>query len=246
MLNKKIETMKISRLNLRNVAARVVCLVVMIMFSGCGKDESVHKKDWDISKIANLCTDTLTVKYLDIWKELFIQRNHLTGAFCRQHIEIEYSERTVPAIGDWNDGTSFGICYSVNIDWATAYVCDGFIININNTLYPALDVPRNVYLNKAEIEKVLDIKAFSSEINKLTSNRRLIFKSLEDALDFATKQANVKTLNLAARGIFIDRATGHISLEAVESHYEINKCIFVTLDLINGKTNVFESVCYYD
>jgi len=238
--------MKISRLNLKNVAAGVVCLVVIIMFSGCGKDKSENKGDWDISEITNLCTDTLTVKYLDIWKELFIQRNNLTGAFCRQHIAIEYSERSVPAVYDWNDGTSFEICYSVKIDWATAYVCDQFIININNTLFPALDVPRNVYLNKAEIEKVLNIKAFSSEIHKLTFDGKLKFKSLEDALNFAIKQANVKTLSLAARGVFIDRETGHISLEAVESHYEINKCIFVTLDLINGKTNVVESVCYYD
>ena len=234
------------RFSLRKVATGAACLVVAIMFLGCGKDESKNKGEWDISEIANLCTDELTVKYLEMWKELFMERNNLTGAFCSQHIKIEYSERSVPAVGDWNDGTSFGICYSVNIDWATAYVCDNFIVYINNTLYPALDVPRNVYLNKTEIEKVLNIQAYSSEINKLTSDRKLKFKSLEDALNFAIKEAKVKTLHLTAKGVFIDRKTGHISLEAVESHYEINKCIFVTLDLINGKTKIEESVCYYN
>jgi len=237
--------MHTNKLNLRNVVAGITCLAVTIMFSGCGKDESKNKGDWDISEIANLCTDALTVKYLEIWKELFMERNNLTGAFCSQHIEIEYSERSVPVVGDWSDGTSFGICYSVNIDWATAYVCDNFIVYINNTLYPALNVPRNVYLNKSEIEKVLNIQSYSSEINKLTSDRKLKFKSLEDALNFAIKEANVKTLHLTARGVFINRKTGQISLEAVESRYEINKCIFVTLNLISGQINIVESVCYY-
>jgi hypothetical protein len=227
------------------VATIVACLAVTVVFATCGKNggDDSNSDEWDISEIANLCTDALTVKYLEIWKELFIQRNNLTETFCFQHVEIECSERSVPAIGDWNDGTSFGICYSVKIDWATAFVCDNFIININNTLYPALDVPRNVYLNKTEIEKVLNMRAFSSEINKLTSDKKLKFQSLEDALNFAIKQANVNTLRLSANGIFIDRATGRISLEAVESNYETNKCIFVTLDLINGQTTIVEASC---
>jgi len=223
---------------------------ILLIFAGsfsCNDDakNTIDEDGWDISEFVNLCTDSLTVKYLKIWKELFIQRNNLTGAFCDKHVEIEYSERSAPAVGDWNDGTSFGICYSIKIDWATAYVCDNFIININNTLYPALNVPRNVYLNKAEIEKVLNMQAFSSEITKLTLDEKLKFKSLEDAINFAIQQAKVSTLNLTTNGVFIDRTTGHISLQTVESHYEINKCIFVTLDLINGQINVVENVCYY-
>ena len=79
----------------------------------------------------------------------------------------------------------------------------------------------------------------------MTSDEKLKFKSLEDAMNFAIKQTNLNTLRLTARGIFIDRATGHISFEAVESHYEINKCIFVTLDLISGQINIVEGVCFY-
>jgi len=88
------------------------------------------------------------------------------------------------------------------------------------------------------------MQAFSSDINKLTSDEKLKFKSLEDAMNFAIKQANVNTLSLTGRGVFINRATGHISLEAVESHYETNKCIFVTLDLINGRIDIVEDACF--
>jgi hypothetical protein len=236
--------MQTKRLILSSVVVIATCLAGTTMFSGCDKNSNSNDEiDWlceTISEEANLCTDALCTEYKKIWKELLIQRNRLQGNYFCRHIEL-----TTLGIGDWNDGTSFSICYSVKIDWASAYVCDQFIININNNLYPTLDVPRNVYLDKKDIEKVINIGAFSSEIIKLTSDENLKFKSLEDAINFAIKQANVNKLELTARGIFIDKATGHISLEAVESHYEINKCIFVTLDLISGQIKVVEGVCYY-
>jgi hypothetical protein len=68
---------------------------------------------------------------------------------------------------------------------------------------------------------------------------------LEEALKYAIKEAKVNTLCLTARGIFINKTTGHICLEAVESHYDTNKCIFVTLDLIDGHINIVENACIY-
>ena len=189
-----------------------------------------------ISDEANLCTEVLCTKYMKIWKELLIKRNELPEDYFCRHIELSTS-----GIEGWNDGTSFDICYSVKIDWAVAYNCDQFIININNNLYPALNVPRNAYLEKEDIEKVVNMQAFSSKILQLTSDEKLKFKSLEDAMGFAIEQTKLK--NLTAMEVFIDKATGHISLEAAESNYEINKCIFVTLDLISGQINVRESVC---
>ena len=187
----------------------------------------------------DLSTDDLNVKYMKMWKELFVQRNNLPENYFCQHIELATS-----SIDDWNDGTSFSICYSVKIDWAIAYNCDHFIININNNLYPTLHVPRNVYLEMRDIEKVVNMRAFSSDILKLTSDEKLKFKSLEEAMDYAIKQTYVNTLRVTATGVFIDRETGHICLQAVESHEEINKCIFVTLDLISGQIRIDESVCY--
>jgi len=207
-----------------------------------GQTKTVDPKKVDlwcasISEEANLCIDESCIKYMEIWKDLFIQMNALPGNYYCRHIELATS-----GIGEWNDGISFGVCYSVKIDWATAFTCDSFIIYINNDLYPALDAPRNVYLEKTSIEKVVNMRAFSSGITKLTPDEKLKFNSLEDAMNFAIKQANVNTLSLSR--IFIDRNSGHISLDAVESHDEINKCIFVTLDLINGQTKVVEGACY--
>ena len=225
------------------MVAIAICLAVTVMFLGCEVNSNLNDEtDWSYTAIAeeaDLCTDASCIKYMKIWKDLIIQRNGLRGDYLCRHIELAKS-----GIDDWDSGTSFSICYSVKIDWAVAYVCDQFIININNNLYPTLNVPRNVYLDKKDIEKVLNMQAFSSDINKLTSDEKLKFKSLEDAMNFAIKQANVNTLSLTGRGVFINRATGHISLEAVESHYETNKCIFVTLDLINGRIDIVEDACF--
>ena len=219
-----------------------ILLILAGSFSYCSKrTEETDLFCATISEGADLCTDALCTKYMKIWKELLIQRNKLPEDYFCRHIELAKS-----SIDDWNDGTSFSICYSIKIDWAITYTCDQFIININNNLIPTLDVPRNVYLDKKDIDKAINMQAFSSEINKLTSSEKLKFKSLEDAINFAIKQANVKILDLTARGVFIDRTTGHISLEAVESHLENNKCTFVTLDLINGQINIDEGVCYVD
>ena len=210
-----------------------ILLIFAGSFSSCKEND-----DLCTFTTSNLCTDDVCIKYLEVWKDLFVKKNKLTECYLYRHIELDKS-----SVGDWIEGTSITICYSVKVDWAVAYNCDQFIIKIKegNTLFPALNVPRGDYLTKGDIEKIIDFEAFASEIIKLSPSEKLKFKTMDDAIDFAIRKANVNTLDLTR--IFIDKATGHISLEAVESHYEINKCIFVTLDLINGKTNVVESVC---
>jgi len=69
------------------------------------------------------CLDSLCVAYQKIWKQVFMEKNGLTDDYFNKHITLYGS-----GVGDWDEGTSFSICYEVTIDWAIAYTCDQFII----------------------------------------------------------------------------------------------------------------------
>lgn len=183
-------------------------------------------------------TDSLCLKYQGIWKEIFMEKNGLSEDYFNKHIEIKSSY-----IGDWNDGTSYSVGYYIKTEWAVTYNEDQFIININNELYPALEVPRGTYLTKEDIVIVLSRNAYSSGIIKLSPDESLNFKSLSEALEFLTQKADVATLCFGR--IFIDKNTGHINLEAYAKYdNEFNSCILADLDLINGTTNIQNTPCY--
>jgi len=223
-------------------------LLVGFVAVSCNKDR--YKKSRATSCIGgytgydskvDLCTDTLCEKYLNIWKEIFIQRNGLTEQYFNDHIKIIQTR-----MDDWWKGTSFDVEYMITIDWAVAHEYDDFIIKINadSISDPSFSsVPRGVLLSKEDIEKIVEAKAWSSEIHKLTSDETFKFYSAYDAIGFLIKQADVTTLCL--NGFYIDGTTGHMVLSASATYVnEWNKCINATLDLINGKATFYDSPCW--
>src|SRR5438046_622634 len=75
----------------------------------------------------SLNTDSLSEKYREVWKKLFLENNHMTNSFFDDHIKLIQSDTS-----KWNDGISFDICYEVHVGWAIAYTCDQFIIKIDS------------------------------------------------------------------------------------------------------------------
>jgi len=185
------------------------------------------------------CTDSLCVAYQNIWKQLFMEKNDLTEGYFNKHIELFGSE-----ISDWNDGTSFGICYKVKVDWAIAYNCDQFIIKIKegNNIYPSLNLPRGTYLTKGNVKTVIHAQAFSSDITKLSNSEILKFNSFDNALTFLTNKAGAN--KLCSREISVDDSTGGLILECwAQYENEDNKCIDAKIDLINGSTSIVNTLC---
>jgi len=190
----------------------------------------------------NICTDELCVFYQKIWKELFMEKNNLTENYFDSHIELCSS-----GIGEWMDGISFGICYKIIVDWAIAYQCDQFIIKIekNNTLYPSVNLPRDIYLSKEDIFTAVNNKVFASDITKLSNQEHLKFNTLGEALNYLISKAQVNTL--CSNWMYIDSSTGNFTLEAwAQFENEENSCIQGKINLITGETFVNETVCYFD
>ena len=77
-------------------------------------------------KIDTMCTSEICTHYLNIWEELFKEKNNLSETFLDEHIVLCQSH-----LNTWYEGNTFHICYKVQFDWAIKYVCDQFNIKID-------------------------------------------------------------------------------------------------------------------
>jgi|ERR1035437_6618422 hypothetical protein len=203
---------------------------------------SCNKGLADSYPTGTICNMDTCATYQSIWKALFMEKNHLTESYFNSHIELSSS-----SINAWNDGRSFNICYKIKLGWAEAYNCDQFMIKIDksNQFYPAINIPRDTYLSKDQIQLEVNGNAFSSYITKLSNVESPKFNSLDNALNTLIAKAKVNTL--CPRIILVDNTTGNLVLEA-DAQYdnEVNSCILGRIDLITGETTVREVPCMID
>ncbi len=228
---------------------RIILFQILLLatFISCNKDKQERKVTCttipdnaylDKFPIGTLCTTDICKEYQAIWKELFLEKNNLSESYFNEHIIICHSDTST-----WNDGVSFNICYKVKIDWAVSWNCDQFIIKIKsgNNLFPSISLPRDEYLSKENIRTAIDNHAFSSSMTAISNDEVLKFSTSKIALDKIIREANVNTL--CTRWVFINDL-GHISIEAnAEYVNEANLCIVGTIDLINGKTSFYDTMC---
>ena len=169
----------------------------------------------------SICVDSACQDYLTIWKEIARERNGLSEDFFDSHIDLHFVE-----LNEWNDGTSLRACYYTQVDWAIAYQCDQFIVNVtaDSRIRPHLDIPRNVNLTKEQIELVIEDRAFSSKIRLLKSETELAYSSIENAMDALIDQANVSDICFDRVGI--NRDNGNLTLYAFAEYLgEENLCM---------------------
>jgi hypothetical protein len=153
-------------------------------------------------------------------------------------------QRRTAGLNTWNEGNTFHICYKVQFDWAIKYVCDQFIIKIdqNNHYYPSLHLPRDEYLFKEKNKIAVENRAFSSRMLYLSNANNLKFPTMESALNSLIYAAEVNTFCMSE--MYVDKTTGNLMLEAwAEYENEENSCIKGQIDLINGDTEITDTPC---
>ena len=224
-----------------------ICFILFVSLMSCKEDHHQERTvtcfqedEYDYLnhyKIDSMCTSEICTDYLNIWQELFKEKNNLSETFFDEHIVLCQSY-----LSTWNKGITFRICYKVQMDWAIAYGCDKFVIKLNSdsNLYPEL--PRNEYLSKDEIRLAINQNRIYSQIATV-SNSNIKFPSMNDALNKLIKDADVNTLCISK--IYVDESTGNLMLEAwAEYENEENSCIKGKINLISGNTEVTDTPCY--
>lgn len=187
----------------------------------------------------NICYTEKCQEYEAIWKTLLLEKNKLDEAYFKDHIELF---RT--SVDSSQHGVFFNVQYLVSVDWASTYVIDQFVIKLNkdNTLYPAISVPRDTYLTKEHIRTIVDNKAFYSHIIKLSGERTLRYSSREVAIEELRKASRVD--ELCSSNTIISRNSGNFVLES-RATFEgrENDCLKASIDLKSGETEVLEVPC---
>ena len=224
--------------------------IFILVLSSCNQEENLRTNTVCLPNAVSeypseprtptLCETEVCTNYSTIWKELIQEKNDLNQDFFDNHIKVHYSD-----INEWSRGTSFNICYQIQVDWAMASVCDQFIIKINpeNTNYPHLDLPRDSFLTKVDIEKVLDQRAFSSSMEKINNTTEIIQLSFESALNELIEFSGVNTLCFTR--LVLNKANGNLTLKAIAKYEnEENLCIHGEIDLITGEKVVRDNLCY--
>lgn len=146
----------------------LICILLAVSFYSCNKDYQERKVtclqsdvyDYlDRYKNDSVCSSEICMNYLKIWEELLKERNDIGDTFFDRHVILSRS-----GMDTWKQGTTFRVCYKIQIDWATAYVCDKFLVRINSESYLYPGLPRDEYLSKDEIRSALDQDQYHSRI----------------------------------------------------------------------------------
>lgn len=183
------------------------------------------------------CTDSLCLAYQNIWRDLFIERNGLTTDFFTKHIIFIGS-----GLNTWTEGQTFSVCYEVKVDWAIAYLCDQFIINISDpNSYSDVQVPRGTYLSKNNIRTVLDHSAFSSFIQHVSNSETMQFSSIQDASNYLTQKANLAWI--CNPTVSLDYTTGEL-IYSSWSQVDSYQCIGASVNLVTHDTKVAKQDCF--
>lgn len=196
-------------------------------------------------KTPGFCETGECQKYFNIWKDLFIARNQLSESYFNDHV-FPYST----VIDNWNDGRSFRVEYRIKIDWAEANLSDQFIIWIDPStegLYPSVPAPRSTDLSKEQINKLLDIFAFSSGIHKVTKTDHLKYSSRDEAIQVLQSASGVN--DLGSGEVFYkspdyNEDSGHPMLRVrVTVDKTENKCLNGVIDLVTGENEISNQPC---
>jgi hypothetical protein len=196
-------------------------------------------------KGTDFCDSKECQNYFKIWKDLFISRNQLTESYFIDHVFPYKTE-----IESWNDGQSFRVEYKIRIDWAEAILSDQFSIWLDPStagLFPSIPTPRSTYLSKDQINKLLDIFAFSSTMHKVATIDHLKYSTRADAISELQTASGIE--NLGKGEVYYQNPSfredlGHPLLRVSATiNLSENKCMQGTLDLATGDNEIRETAC---
>ena len=239
----------------------VPALIYGAMFLGvssCDKENNVetrqsnHSTQWTPTKeFLGVCSDDLCVYYLQVWKELFLEKTGYTEAYFNKHISIHgsgFDHLSFP----FPDFTQFYVTYKIQVDWAFVYNIDVLTVKYgeNYTFYSD-DFPDliDTYLSKEDIKKMpffdcnITKEFTNNKDGRLSNHERLKFSSLNSALKYLNGKVRIYDYESYWYDTYIDSDKGDWMFR-VGAHSGASLCelpkhfVDARLNLITGETQI--------
>lgn len=182
--------------------------------------------------------------YYRLWKEMFRYTNELSDTYFLRHIRPKKIEFV-----SWQKSELFRITYSVSIDWFSLGYTDEFVIKIYDGQpgYEFLDIPRNIDLDKQNIQKIIDADIFSTQLHHVFIKEHLFFPSQEKALQVLAQEAGVEKFALQSLGFGIPGQDDPYFYPYLQGYGVVDgakgQCVSGSVNLINGEIQLWKDVC---
>jgi hypothetical protein len=215
--------------------AAIFLLICLLSFS-CHKEEKVYQE--------TCIEQSLTDKYLEIWKDAFKSQNKMTDDYFGKHVfDITPSSSCHP-----NGSVYFKVYYKVKIEWAEMKLIDGFEIKFakEDDSYKYLGVPRDSFLQKEHLAKIFKV----TELNWVDPVETLKFKSYKEAEKVL--QENVKDKLGYTEDINFEpgdypRYHGYPYLSGGgEINRDNNECFSAKMNLVTGEWEKNYEACWVE
>lgn len=195
----------------------------------------------------SICRNDTCNTYYEIWKEIFLSKNQMTGSYFDNHITVCNMATYKYA----NQGIQFEITYRLAIDWFEVQFDEGFMILLDPLFLqnnPTVNLPGNILLTKDQINATVNNPFFSLPFHTISSINHLNYSSRQEALKVLSNTAGVYDLcesELSIQSENVDNPPiGHpILIAGAALNWNENKCISGTMDLATDYKKIENNAC---
>ena len=210
-----------------------------------------HSTQWiPPERFLGVCTDELCEYYLQVWKNLFMEKTGYTESYFRKHISV-HGSGLEHLSAPFPDFTQFYVTYKIQVDWAFIYQIDVLTVKYGkNYTFCSDPFPDLIdrYLSKEDIKKMplynFNIAKQFTDINtntcKLSKHERLKFNSYNSAIMYLNSQIRIDKYDSYYHDIYIDLGTGDwmLRVNATRGECPILHFLSAKLNLNTGKIDI--------
>jgi len=233
------------------VIPALICGAMFWVASSCNKEQeeirqSNHSTQWIPSeRFLGVCSDDLCMNYLQVWKELFMEKTGYTESYFRKHVSVHGSGLEQSSEPPWVY-TSFWVTYKIQVDWAFIYHIDVLIVKYGadytfySDFFPDLI---DTYLSKEDIKKMplfdfnITKELTNNKDGRLSNHERLKFSSLNSAMKYLNGKTRIAKYDSYWYDTYMDLDTGDwmFRVGAHSGVCPVIRYIYAKLNLITGE-----------
>jgi hypothetical protein len=228
----------------QNLALVTIILVLAACNkTNCNTAEPNCHFNIDLGTSESVIPDDQLLEYYEIWKSIMLVQSEMSVDYFNDHITDYRLSST-----EWSGGISFKITYILTIDWVDIRCSDEFLVKMNASYdaFTHLDIPRDVFLSKEEIEFNI-ANEVHSDVSRYQTIETLKYSNCAEVFAAVNETENTN--------ITLDYVTyyvpGKLPREDGDPYYMLsgnvcgnkNECWSGYINLVTGEKEIWKDAC---